>query len=137
MPAGLAAGRAEKRREPHGHHVHKVNRFHSRTHKSFKDTVVPVKDSQHTPAESPAGPCQGIVVPRLAFVAAELLVRPAISDLVPAFKADRDMPFLSLVIHPLYPPVSYQGKYHKQHPIFKQRKQGFSFSYHNFLLFLS
>lgn len=78
--------------------LHKVHRIHPELQHPVQYPVVPLKGIYHLELRDPAVPGFPVVVPVLAAFTAELLVRPSILDLIPAFKAGNRLVFFFRVI---------------------------------------
>lgn len=63
--------------------------------------MILIQKPQYLPSESPAVPGLTIMMPGLAGLTAEFLVRPSIPYPVTALKTDRYLPFDNLIFHSL------------------------------------
>ena len=96
IPRGTPAVRREELlSEPHGSHVLKTHPFHGSLTQGVEDEIIAVKSGMHLLTEPPAAACHTVMELVLAGVAAELLVRPSISDPVPAFQTQGMIVFFS------------------------------------------
>lgn len=91
-----------RRIEAHHHYVRKPYGIDSRPYKSIQQFVILFKNGQYLPFHIAAGTGQMIMMPVLAVLTAEFLVRPSIPYLVPALQTAGNMSFQFLfVIHRL------------------------------------
>lgn len=68
-------------------------------HYGFQNLIVVIQLLQHLSAEGPAALSLSVVMYGPAFLATELLVRPAVSYPVPTLKTDRHVPYMTFIIH--------------------------------------
>ena len=87
------------RRKAERHQVCQLHRGLPRLDKLLENLVVPRQAVHYLSPVGPAHLGQIIIMSDLTFVAAELLVRPAISDPVSAFQTDRHVLLSLFVVH--------------------------------------
>lgn len=99
MPAGPCIRSHYSGYKPHGHEISQGNRLHARLHKDRQKLIVRRQTGKHPSPEGPPVFSLRIIMLHPAFLAAELLVRPAITDLVTAMQAMRYLPRFPYILH--------------------------------------
>ena len=129
MPVNLMMRGNDSRWEAQTLQFHQIHSLDIRPDQIIKYLVITGKRSQYAPAVHPAGAHLIIIIFRSATITAELLVCPAITDPVPAFKAHRSLSWWDLVFHRT---LNICANIHQERRKSKMPIADFSFSYQDF-----
>ena len=99
MLSGTSVRSDYSRHKPHRKQINKFDRICSILEQGVKNLIVPVYYRYDLVLKRACSSRLAVVMPGLAILTAELLIGPAITDPVAAFKADRHFSYAFLILH--------------------------------------
>ena len=88
MFPGTLIGSRHPRHESHSDQIYKIDRIRTFPDQCIQNIVVPVDYGNDLGLERAYRPGVIVMMPGLAVITTELLIRPSVTDLASAFKAD-------------------------------------------------